>query len=76
MTERIFNVFTRLHNNSKYEGTGPGLSLCRKIILQHDGEIYVKSRENEGSVFYLYFPAPQTLQPVDEHPKDAMAIGA
>ncbi len=76
MTERIFNAFTRLHNNSKYEGTGPGLSLCRKIILQHHGVIYVKSRENEGSSFYLYFPQPQALQPVDEQPKDAMATGA
>lgn len=38
-TERVFGTFQRLHGRSEYEGTGIGLSLCRKIIQRHHGQI-------------------------------------
>jgi len=47
----IFDLFKRLHVNSQYDGTGIGLSFCKKIIEAHGGEIFVKSSLNEGAQF-------------------------
>ena len=55
-TERIFQVFQRLHGQNDYPGTGIGLALVRKITLAHKGHIRVESKVGEGSVFTLYFP--------------------
>ncbi len=55
--EKIFNIFQRLNGKSAYEGTGIGLTLCRKIVLNHHGLIFASSRENEGSTFTIIFPA-------------------
>lgn len=55
--ERIFNVFTRLHGNSEYRGTGVGLSIVRKVIENHNGYITAKGLPGEGSVFEIYLPA-------------------
>jgi PAS domain S-box-containing protein len=55
--ERIFNVFTRLHGNSEYSGTGIGLSIARKVIENHDGWIWAESRPDAGASFKLLLPA-------------------
>ncbi len=55
--ESIFNVFTRLHNNDDYKGSGIGLALCRKIMKGHDGFITAHGTPGQGSTFSLYFPA-------------------
>lgn len=55
--ERIFNVFTRLHGNSEYRGTGVGLSIVRKVIENHKGYITAKGLPGAGSVFEIYLPA-------------------
>lgn len=49
--EDVFAIFARLHTQEKYEGSGIGLSVCRKIIERHGGRIWVESSEGEGSVF-------------------------
>ena len=49
--DQIFLPFKRLHGMGKYEGTGIGLTICRKIIQRHEGEISVESILNEGSKF-------------------------
>jgi light-regulated signal transduction histidine kinase (bacteriophytochrome) len=54
--ERIFGTFQRLHGREKYEGTGIGLSIARKIAWRHDGEITASSLEGEGATFRLTLP--------------------
>lgn len=55
-TDIIFNVFTRLHSNAQYEGTGVGLSIVRRILENHNGHITVQSKTGYGSCFYIFLP--------------------
>ena len=52
----IFNVFNRLHTRKEFEGSGLGLSFCKKVIEFHSGKIWVESKLGEGSTFYFSIP--------------------
>ena len=57
--ERIFNTFERLNSKDRYEGTGLGLSLCKRIAERHGGAIEAIGRERQGSVFIVRLPLKQ-----------------
>lgn len=62
--DKIFLIFERLHHQSDFQGTGIGLSLCKKIVEQHQGKIRVESKVGEGSTFYFTLPKAEILEPV------------
>ncbi len=54
--EHIFGMFTRLHDRSKYEGSGLGLSICKEIVQKQGGKISVSSNADRGSCFTVILP--------------------
>jgi signal transduction histidine kinase len=54
--EDIFVVFKRLHSYHEFEGTGIGLSICKKIVDKHNGYITAESKPDEGATFIITLP--------------------
>jgi PAS domain S-box-containing protein len=55
-SDRIFEVFQRLHTRNEYEGTGIGLAICKKIVENHQGLITAAGQPQHGAVFTIYLP--------------------
>jgi len=61
-SHRIFDAFTRLNTKDKYEGTGLGLALCKKIVERHHGTITAEGEMGKGATFIIELPTQQTQQ--------------
>ena len=59
-SDRIFEVFQRLHGRNEYQGTGIGLSVCKKIVARHGGSISAESTAEQGATFKVTLPIKQT----------------
>lgn len=55
--EKIFDLFQRLHSRSDYNGTGIGLSICKRIVENHNGFITANGEPGKGATFKIYLPA-------------------
>jgi two-component system, LuxR family, sensor kinase FixL len=58
-TDMIFQPFHRLYGKSEFEGTGMGLTICKKIVERHNGTIIATSSQDKGSVFTISLPEKQ-----------------
>jgi signal transduction histidine kinase len=57
----LFTPFKKYHNKSEIKGDGIGLAICKKIVDKHNGEIWVETTLNEGSEFFVKFPANKKI---------------
>jgi signal transduction histidine kinase len=71
--EKVFVIFQRLHARDAYPGTGIGLALCKRIVEQHGGEMFLDTTYSGGTRMYFTLPAPGT--PAAHPPDRAEIIG-
>ena len=56
-SDKIFGAFQKLHSRDKYEGTGIGLAIVKKIVENHDGIVSAKGEPMNGAEFNIFIPS-------------------
>ncbi|MEM6380142.1 MAG: ATP-binding protein, partial [Bacteroidota bacterium] len=54
--DKVFSMYSRLHPNAEYEGSGLGLPICKKIVEQMGGRLNLMSQKGQGSTFEIRLP--------------------
>lgn len=57
LAPKLFDMFQRLHTRSEYQGTGIGLTTCKKVVENHGGRIYADGKPDQGACFRVILPA-------------------
>ncbi len=72
--ELIFDIFQRLHTRQQFQGTGIGLSICKKIVDRHQGTITAKGTPDQGAEFIITLPPVQRKPHNEESNRDNSLI--
>ncbi|MCL6641884.1 MAG: PAS domain S-box protein [Candidatus Bipolaricaulota bacterium] len=71
--EKVFELFERLNpRGDDYESTGAGLAICKRIVEEYGGRIWVESKVGEGSTFYFTLPNPRFSAPSTNGTREAV----
>lgn len=68
--QTVFELFKRLQNREKYQGSGMGLANCKKIVDKLGGQIWVESDGQNGATFFFTIPAFQGIKPTKREQKN------
>lgn len=61
VADQVFGLFRRLGDRHEYPGSGIGLALCKKVVLNHQGVILAEGKQGEGAVFRMFLPERQHI---------------
>ena len=73
--DQIFGLFKRLNDKQSYPGSGIGLSLCKKVVDNHHGEIRAEGKEGVGAAFYVYLPVRQVGPSPSARDDNGLGVG-